>query len=251
MKMTQLVLGIGLSKCLLAYLEPRLAGNEIELISVENLERGVEELDARQFQLVVADLGQFSGVERVAAAPSGALTLWRLILCNWGKWLKMSQLLDSGADVCLPNNVPPPVIAGQIRALLRRSISGLPPGPGPERFIRGEIEIIPQYHQIRIRGKEIKLSRTEFKLLMFLAGRPGIVFSMTEISRCLWTLEDIYSRNHTIENLILALRKKLEVDPRHPAYILTIRGVGYCFVSNYSETRGFSEDTVRYTQHLK
>ena len=79
-----------------------------------------------------------------------------------------------------------------------------------------------------MRGEEVQLTYVEFELLRALASSPGRVFSRRMLWESLWKSAD-YRDPRTIDVHVRHLREKIEVEPRNPEYILTVRGVGYRF----------------------
>src|SRR5918992_952408 len=79
-----------------------------------------------------------------------------------------------------------------------------------------------------VRGREVQLTFVEFELLRVLASSPGRVFSRRQLLERLRGDAD-YREPRTIDVHVRHLREKLERDPRQPALILTVRGVGYRF----------------------
>lgn len=90
------------------------------------------------------------------------------------------------------------------------------------------LELIPENYQVFRNGKEIILTGKEFEILMLLAQNKGRVFSKEQIYDAIWNNEYIFDeRNMTA--YINKIRKKIEPDPAHPRYIITVWGVGYKF----------------------
>jgi DNA-binding response OmpR family regulator len=82
--------------------------------------------------------------------------------------------------------------------------------------------------QVRKRGKEVDLTPTEFRLLSLLTASPGRVFSREElIVHALGP--DFSGYDRTIDAHMKNLRQKIETDPHHPRYVLTVHGLGYRF----------------------
>lgn len=79
-----------------------------------------------------------------------------------------------------------------------------------------------------IGGEQIELTGKEFDLLSFLAANKGKVFTKKQIYTHVWEEEYAFDDSN-IMSFISKLRKKIEPDPEHPFYILTVRGVGYRF----------------------
>ena len=81
------------------------------------------------------------------------------------------------------------------------------------------------------KGKEIKLSPKEAKLLQFFLTRPDRALTRNDILNHVWGF-DQFVTSRTIDRFVTTLRKKIEPDPQHPQYIVTIREVGYRFCLN-------------------
>ena len=90
----------------------------------------------------------------------------------------------------------------------------------------GDLELRPSYHQASIAGREIRLNHGEYAMLYCMASSPGQVFSKAQLYAAAWGEEYLHGTN-SVENIIWRLRKKLEDDPKHPAYIKTVIGAGY------------------------
>ena len=81
---------------------------------------------------------------------------------------------------------------------------------------------------ILVNNEQVELTVKEFNLLTFLASNKGKIFTKKQIYMQVW--EEEYSFDDSnIMSFISKLRKKIEPDPEHPFYILTVRGVGYRF----------------------
>jgi DNA-binding response OmpR family regulator len=101
-----------------------------------------------------------------------------------------------------------------------------PVAPPPIRF--GEIEIDPLARTVTRAGKPVQLTHLEFELLTFFSRNEHRVFSREELLREVWGQRQAHPAR-TVDNFVAQLRAKLEVDPDHPAHLLTVRGSGYRF----------------------
>ena len=81
---------------------------------------------------------------------------------------------------------------------------------------------------VLINDVQVELTGKEFALLSFLAANKGKVFTKKQIYTHVWEEEYAFDDSN-IMSFISKLRKKIEPDPEHPFYILTVRGVGYRF----------------------
>lgn len=85
--------------------------------------------------------------------------------------------------------------------------------------------------QLYKRGEYIELTYMEYKLLKFLMSDPGRVYTKKQLFTHVWDEDVLYSEN-TIMVYISKLREKMEVNPKEPKYIKTVRGLGYKFDEN-------------------
>ena len=90
----------------------------------------------------------------------------------------------------------------------------------------GELEIHHEHRRVLMAGREVELNHGEYAMLYCMASSPGQVFSKAQLYEAAWGEEYLHGTN-SVENTIWRLRKKLEEDPRRPAYIKTVIGTGY------------------------
>jgi two-component system phosphate regulon response regulator PhoB len=128
---------------------------------------------------------------------------------------------DAGADDYVTKPFSPKVLAARVAAVLRRSPETRPDAEGAVNY--GEIRIHPGRHEVTVEGESIPLTHTEFRILHFLASRPGWVFSRTQIVRAVHG-EDYPVTGRSVDVQVASLRKKLGPAAQH---ISTVRGVGY------------------------
>ena len=90
----------------------------------------------------------------------------------------------------------------------------------------GELEIHHKHRRVLMAGRKVELNHGEYAMLYCMASSPGQVFSKAQLYEAAWGEEYLHGTN-SVENTIWRLRKKLEEDPRRPAYIKTVIGTGY------------------------
>ncbi|MCG5533555.1 winged helix-turn-helix domain-containing protein [Halorhodospira sp. 9621] len=101
---------------------------------------------------------------------------------------------------------------------------GLPWDGGAPMSLRG-LDIDPQRHEVRVHGRAIELSRTQFRLLRFLAAHRHRVVTREEVIRAVWGAR-AYLEPRTVDAHVRRLRRALRPSG-HDRLIRTVRGVGY------------------------
>jgi DNA-binding response OmpR family regulator len=137
--------------------------------------------------------------------------------------------LDSGADDYLTKPFGVRELVARTAALMRRARAPVTPAEGDARAVAVHgVELDPSRRGVRVRGRQVDVTRQEFNLLYVLASNPGIVFTRERLLSRVWQ-EQSFVTGRSVDTLVKRLRKKIEVDPAEPQLILTVWGDGYKF----------------------
>ena len=144
-----------------------------------------------------------------------------IILTAKGEEADIVAGLELGADDYVTKPFSPRVLLARLRAVLRRRRTE--PAPASDTLTIHGMVIHPGRHEVLVQGRPVDLTATEFRLLAFLARRPGWVFTRSQIVQGVQG-EDYSVSERAVDVQIVGLRKKLG-----PAgqFIETVRGVGY------------------------
>ncbi len=135
--------------------------------------------------------------------------------------------LELGADDYVTKPFSTAELVSRLRAILRRREFDRPEGNA--RLDIGSLSIDPAEQSIRLRGEEVHLTPTEFRILMVLARHPGRVFERREILERVWDTSFV-GDERACDSHIFNLRSKIEDEPQRPQRLLTVQGAGYKLV---------------------
>jgi DNA-binding response OmpR family regulator len=133
--------------------------------------------------------------------------------------------LELGADDYVVKPFSPRELVARVAAVLRRA-SGAAPAPasgGPRTY--GGLELDDRARLVRVDGRPVELTVTEFDLLSFLLRHPGEAFRRETLLDRVWGYT--FGDTSTVTVHVRRLREKIEPDPSRPTYVQTVWGVGY------------------------
>jgi two-component system KDP operon response regulator KdpE len=136
--------------------------------------------------------------------------------------------LDLGADDYVTKPFSVQELAARVRAALRRAALSKGDGETPVVAV-GDLEIDVARHVVTVRGKRVRLTPTEFRLLATLARHAGRVCTHRFLLEEVWGSRNA-GQTHYLRIYMRQLRNKIEESPARPRYLLTEMGVGYRLV---------------------
>ena len=196
---------------------------------------GFARADSDKYDLVILDLmlPDLDGIEicRLLRRKSAYVPI--LMLTAKSSETDRVVGLEIGADDYVTKPFSIRELLARVKAILRR-VEELTTGAKenmPAVIRAGGIAIDPEKRSATLEGKPVDLTAKEFDLLLHFARNPGKVYTRSQLLDTVWGYgHDGYE--HTVNSHINRLRAKIENDPAHPAYIITVWGVGYKFIDS-------------------
>jgi DNA-binding response OmpR family regulator len=212
---------------------------------VETGEAALEQLlpDAARFDVVVLDimLPGKDGFAVMRELRHAGQFIPTLMLTARGHAEDILQGFEAGADDYLTKPFELAILIARLRGLLRRRdwLAAVPapapavpaqPAEAGDTFTFGDKSVHFDLLELHVREQVFRLTLMEANLLRFLIQREGKPVPRKSMLEEVWGLhEDTDTR--AIDNFIVRLRRYIELDPTKPRHLLTVRGVGYRFLS--------------------
>jgi two-component system, OmpR family, response regulator RegX3 len=137
-------------------------------------------------------------------------------------------LLEMGADDFVTKPYRLRELVARMRAVLRRRVTAEPRLDTGATVEAGGVRVEPETRRCYVRGTEVRLRRKEFELLHLLLANSGLVLTREVLIDRVWG-SDYVGDTKTLDVHVKRLRALVEPDPKSPALITTVRGVGYRF----------------------
>ena len=176
--------------------------------------------------LMLPDMDGLEVCRRIRALPAAQAQTPVLMLTAKGDPMDRIIGLEIGADDYLPKPFEPRELLARIRAVLRRKGEVATAAPTVLRF--GTLEIDRDSRTVSVQGAACDLTSYQFDLLVALAERAGRVLTRDQIMEAVRGRE-LEAFDRSIDVHMGRIRAAIEVDPKDPKRILTVRGVGYVF----------------------
>ncbi|SNT65492.1 DNA-binding response regulator, OmpR family, contains REC and winged-helix (wHTH) domain [Asanoa hainanensis] len=132
--------------------------------------------------------------------------------------------LEAGADDYVVKPVAIEELTARLRALQRRLRTSAPTDDVPA-LVFGDLEVRPEAGEVRFRGSQVAVTRTEFRLLCELAEHAGRVLSRAQLLSRVWGYD--VGDERLVDVHVGRLRNKIEDDSGAPRHLVTVRGLGY------------------------
>ena len=198
-------------------------GYEVDF--AEDGEEGFKKILAQTYDLIILDvmLPKMSGFDVCKKAREKGIKAPILMLTAKGEEIDKVLGLELGADDYITKPFSLRELLARIKAVLRRMD---PHSPADFRITIGQLEVDFKNYQACQNRHPVAMTHREFEVLKLLWKNQNQVISRELLLSEVWGY-DQSPTTRTVDNFILKLRQKIEVDPAHPHHILTVHGVGY------------------------
>jgi two-component system KDP operon response regulator KdpE len=208
-------------------LERSLLAHGYEVFTANSGMEAMAAVQAHRPDVMLLDLGLpgISGLE-VCQQVRAQSNLPIIVLSVKGAERDKVQALDLGADDYVPKPFGINEVLARVRVALRhtaRVVAGTQP-----RLVAGPLSVDIAQRLVTLNGQEVKLTPTEYDLLKVLIQHKGKIMTRQMLLSQVWGT-GYGADSHYLHVYVGQLRRKIEPDPAHPRFILTVPGVGYRF----------------------
>ncbi|HEY9141977.1 MAG TPA: response regulator transcription factor [Bryobacteraceae bacterium] len=187
---------------------------------------GLQEAMTARPNLIVVDLRMpgLSGVDVCKSLRNAGVQTPLIVLSAIGDEIDKVLMLEIGADDYIVKPFGTRELLARIRAVLRRTT------PEANHAITfSDVEVDLDRSIVRKHGDEVKLTKAEYKLLVFFVQNPDRALSRDVLLNSVWGY-DAFPNTRTVDAHVVRLRQKLETESETPRHFVTMHGVGYRFI---------------------
>jgi len=206
------------------FLRAALPAHGYRLVEATTASEALVEASTRSPDVILLDLGlpDLDGVELTRRLREWSAVPIIVVSARDQERDKI-EALDAGADDYLTKPFGAGELLARIRVALRHAAAT---EPGEPVLRTGDLEVDLGARRVLVGGREVRLTRTEYKLLAFLAKHAGKVVTQRQLLKEVWGPHAV-EQTHYLRVYMGQLRHKIESDPARPRYLLTETGVGY------------------------
>ncbi len=191
----------------------------------------LEKLKMQVFDLVVLDvmMPEMSGFDVCKKIRQEKNQVPVILLTAKGEEIDRVLGLELGADDYITKPFSLRELIARIKAILRRTHTSSNQSSNKQIETIGLMDVDFKNYEANVAGEKVKLSHREFEVLHFLWSHKQKLVSRDDLLKNIWGYNE-FPTTRTIDNFILRLRQKVEINPNDPKIILTVHGLGYKMV---------------------
>ena len=201
--------------------------HDYKYLAAENGSSAILEASSHHPDIVLLDLGlpDMEGVEVIKKIRTWS-NMPIIVISARSEDSDKIEALDAGADDYITKPFNPLELLARVKSMMRRYTS-LGSIAEKNNVIRiGDVELDKDAKEVRVNGKLVKMTATEYGILQLLMENAGKVFSIDEIYERVWN-ESSFSPENTVSVHIRRIREKIEINPKEPRYLKVVWGIGY------------------------
>ena len=198
-----------------------LTTENFQITSVTGQKAAAVAMEADRPDLALVDISLAEGNGFAVCANAKELGVPVIFLTASSDEFSVVTGLDMGADDYISKPFRPRELVSRIRSVLRRA------GKRQSIITLGDLSVDTDKGTVTRDGKEVYLSALEYKLFLVFLNNRGQVLTRDKLLEEIWDSAGDYVGDNTLTVYIKRLREKIEQDPQNPAYIKTVRGLGY------------------------
>jgi DNA-binding response OmpR family regulator len=205
---------------------------EFEGYAVDVAEDGQIGLDkslSKSYDLIILDvmLPKLSGFDVCKKIREKGIKTPIIMLTAKGEEIDKVLGLELGADDYVTKPFSLRELLARVKAVLRRTDESS--SKAQQKITIGKLEIDFNSYTAMVEGKSVAMTHKEYEIVKYLWQHKGATVSRDNLLEEVWGYDD-YPTTRTVDNFILKLRQKIEINPNRPKHILTVHGIGYKLV---------------------
>ena len=205
---------------------------EFEGYAVDVAEDGQIGLDkslSKSYDLIILDvmLPKLSGFDVCKKIREKGIKTPIIMLTAKGEEIDKVLGLELGADDYVTKPFSLRELLARVKAILRRTDESS--SKTQQKITIGKLEIDFNSYTAMVEGKSVAMTHKEYEIVKYLWQHKGATVSRDNLLEEVWGYDD-YPTTRTVDNFILKLRQKIEINPNRPKHILTVHGIGYKLV---------------------
>jgi DNA-binding response OmpR family regulator len=205
---------------------------EFEGYAVDVAEDGQIGLDkslSKSYDLIILDvmLPKLSGFDVCKKIREKGIKTPIIMLTAKGEEIDKVLGLELGADDYVTKPFSLRELLARVKAILRRTDEST--SKAQQKITIGKLEIDFNSYTAMVEGKSVAMTHKEYEIVKYLWQHKGATVSRDNLLEEVWGYDD-YPTTRTVDNFILKLRQKIEINPNRPKHILTVHGIGYKLV---------------------